>query len=113
MTSPEEPPDPQPAIANLPLWKSFSVGLFGSIFFAVVIAILLNYSRAAIGLDLSESTTTIIGWVIFLPFYLVVMVSLWKCAYNTSRPFLGYLARGYTVVSTLFLVAIFVTIMLE
>lgn len=113
MTSPEESPDPQPTIAKLPLWKSFSVGLFGSILFAVVIAILLNYSRAAFRLDFSESTTTIIGWVIFLPFYLMVMVSLWKNAYNTSRPFLGHLARGYAVVSTLFLVAIFVAILLE
>ena len=113
MISPEESPTPRPTIANLPLWKSFSVGLFGSIFFGGVLAILLNYSRAAIGLDLSESTTAIIGWVIFLPFYLVVMVSLWKCAYNTSRPFLGHLARGYAVVSTLFLVSIFVTILLD
>ena len=76
MTSPEESPDPQPTIANLPLWKSFSVGLFGNIFLAVIIAILLNYSRAAFKLDFSESTTTIIGWAIFLPFYLVVMVAL-------------------------------------
>ena len=113
MTSPEESTEPQPAIANLPLWKSFCIGLFGSILFAIVLAIGLNYSRAAFRLDFSESTTTIIGWGFFLPFYLLVMASLWKCAYNTSRPFLGHLARGYTVVSTLFLVSIFVTILLD
>lgn len=113
MTSPEGSPEPQPTIANLPLWKSFCVGFFGSIFFGIVLAILLNYSRAANRLDLSESTTAIIGWVIFLPFYLLVMSSLWKCAYNTSKPILGHLARGYAVVSTLFLASIFITILLE
>ena len=74
---------------------------------------MLNYSRAANWLDLSENTTTIIGWVIFLPFYVMVMVSLWKCAYNTDRPFLGHLARVYAVASTLFLAAIFIIILLE
>lgn len=109
MTSPDE----APVVANLPLWKSFVTGLFGSIFFAGILGLLLNYSRGALSLDLSENAIAIIGWVIFLPFYFVVMISLWKCAYNTSLVFLGHLARIYAVLTTLLLWIIFVTIILE
>ena len=113
MTSPEEKTDPQPTVANLPLWKSFCVGLFGSAFFGGVLAWVLNFTRGAAALDLSEHTTEIVGWAIFVPFYLFVMVSLWKCAYNTDRPILGHVARAYAVLTSLLFIAILITTISE
>lgn len=107
MTTSEE----TPIIADIPLWKSFVVGLFGSILFAVILGILLNYSRAARWLSFSDHTMAIIGWAFFMPFYLVVMVSLWNCAYNTKRVYMGHLARIYAVLTTLLLSAICITIL--
>lgn len=98
-----------PVIANLPLWKSFVIGLFGSIGLAILLKLVLNYSRAAYALNLSEYTTVIIGWVFFLPFYLLLMVSLWKCAYNTNYRFLGHLARLYAILTAGLLGAICIT----
>lgn len=102
-------PNENPAIADLPLWKSFVVGLFGSMFFAFILRIMLDYSRGAAWLNFSEYTTTIVWWVFFMPFYLVVMASLWKCAYNTNIKFLGHLARIYAVLSTGLIGAICIT----
>lgn len=92
-------PNENLVIANLPLWKFFAIGLFGSVFFAIISNIALNYTRAAYNLNFSEYTTVIIGWVLFLPFYLLVMVPLWKCAYNTNYGFLGHLDRLYAVLT--------------
>lgn len=98
-----------PVIANLPLWKSFVIGLLGSAFFAFILKLALNYTRGAYALNFSEYTTTIIGWVIFMPFYLLVMTSLWKCAYNTNHKFLGHLARLYAILTIGLLGAICIT----
>ena len=69
-------PNENPVIANLPLWKSFTIGLFGSVFLAFILNKALNYTRASYALNFSEYTTINIGWVTFLPFYLLVMASL-------------------------------------
>lgn len=100
-----------PVIANLPLWKSFAIGLFGSIFFAFILKLALNYSRGARALNLSEYTTVVIGWACFMPFYLLLMLSLWKCAYNTNYRFMGHLARLYAILTTGLLGAICITML--
>ena len=113
MTSPDKTPQPEPVIANLPLWKSFWIGLLGAALFGFVITILLGYSRGAARLNMSDNTTEIVGWAVFLPFYIMLMISLWKCAYNTSLPLWGHLARAYAVLTSLLFTAILIAVILE
>ncbi len=104
---------PAPTFAELPLWKSFWVGQLGAAFFGFVVALLLDFSRGAAALNMSDSMSEIVGWAIFVPFYILLMVSLWKCAYNTKHAFWGHLARVYAVLSTLFFVAILITVIMD
>ena len=113
MTSPKKPTKSEPIIAELPLWKSFWFGLFGAAFFGFVIAFLLDFSRGAAALNMSVNVAEIVGWAIFTPFYLLLMISLWKCAYNTSYIFWGHLARAYAVLTSLFFIAILVTVIID
>ena len=113
MTPPNEPSESEPVIAELPLWKSFWVGQLGAAFFGFVIAFLLDFSRGAAALNMSANVSEIVGWTIFTPFYLVLMISLWKCAYNTNHTFLGHLARAYAVFTSLFFFAILVTVITD
>jgi hypothetical protein len=110
MTSSDKPTGSEPIIAVLPLWKSFWVGLFGAAFFGFVITLLLDFSRGAAALNMSDNTSEIVGWAIFVPFYLLIMVSLWTCAYNTKNALWGHLARAYAVLTSLFFIAILITV---
>ncbi|NIZ61998.1 hypothetical protein DL239_13535 [Sedimentitalea sp. CY04] len=110
MSNPNRPTGSEPVIADLPLWKSFWIGQLGSIFFGFIIALLLDFSRAAALLDLSANVSEIIGWAIFVPFYLVVMASLWKCAYNTKTALWGHLARIYAFLTSLLFISILITV---
>ncbi len=88
-------------VAVLPLWKSFLIGLGGSLLMGLVLAIALPW-LVVYRLDWNLSVAVITGWVFFIPFYALVMLSLWKNAYNTRLPVLGHLARVYAVVTLLF-----------
>lgn len=109
MASSEKPTEPESTFAVLPLWKSFWVGLLGAALLGAVIPFLLNYSRGALALNMSDNVTEIVGWMLFVPFYLLLMVSLWKCAYNTSNALWGHLARTYAILTSLLFIAIFIT----
>ena len=113
MTPPNESTKSEPIIVELLLWKSFWFGLFGAALFGFVIAFLLDFSRGAAALNMSANVSEIVGWTIFVPFYLLLMISLWKCAYNTSRIFWGHLARAYAVLTSLFFIAILVTVIVD
>lgn len=113
MTPPNKPSESEPIIAVLPLWKSFWFGLFGAALFGFVIAFLLDFSRGAAALNMSANVSEIVGWAIFTPFYLILMISLWKCAYNTNHTFLGHLARAYAVLTSLFFIAILITVVID
>lgn len=103
----------EPIIAELPLWKSFWVGLFGAAFYGFVIALLLDFSRGAAALNMSANVSEIVGWAVFVPVYLLLMLSLWKCAYNTNHTFLGHLARTYAVLTSFLFIAILVTVIID
>jgi len=105
--------DSEPIIAELPLWKSFWFGLFGAAFFGFVIAFLLDFSRGAAALNMSDNVSEIVGWAIFVPVYILIMLSLWKCAYNTSNVIWGHLARVYAVLTPLLFVAILITSIID
>lgn len=113
MTPPDNPTGSEPIIADLPLWKSFWFGLFGAAFFGFVVAFLLDFSRGAAALNMSTNVTEIVGWAIFTPVYLLLMLSLWKCAYNTNHTFLGHLARVYAVLTSVFFLAILITVIFD
>ena len=113
MSPSNDPTGSEPVIAVLPLWKSFWVGQFGAVFFGFIIALLLDFSRAAALLDMSANVSEIVGWAIFVPFYLLLMGSLWKCAYNTKTALWGHLARVYAVLTSLLFIAILVTAIVE
>ena len=113
MTTSNKSTQSEPVIAVLPLWKSFWVGLLGAAFFGFVITLLLDFSRGAAALNMSVNTSEIVGWAIFVPFYLLIMISLWKCAYNTSNALWGHLARVYSVLTSLFFIAILVTVIID
>ena len=103
----------EPVIAELPLWKSFWVGQLGAVFFGFIIALLLDFSRAAAILDLSANVSEIIGWAIFAPFYLLIAASLWKCAYNTKTALWGHLARVYAILTSLLVITILISVIVE
>jgi len=103
----------EPIIAELPLWKSFWFGLLGAAFFGFVLAFLLDFSRGAAALNMSDNVTEIVGWVIFVPFYMMLMLSLWKCAYNTKNAIWGHLARVYAVLTSLLFIAILITVIFD
>lgn len=113
MTSPNHSNESEPVIADLPLWKSFWVGLLGAAFFGFVIAISLDFSRGASALNMSDNVSEIVGWAIFVPVYLLIMFSLWKCAYNTKNAIWGHLARVYAVLTSLLFVAILITVIID
>ena len=113
MTSPNKSKESEPIIAELPLWKSFWVGLLGAAFFGFVIAFLMDFSRGAAALNMNENVSEIVGWAIFVPVYLLIMFSLWKCAYNTSHTILGHLARVYAVLTSLLFIAILITAIVD
>ena len=103
----------EPIIAELPLWKSFWIGQLGAIFFGFIIALLLDFSRAAAILDISANVSEIVGWAIFVPFYLLIMASLWKCAYNTKTTLWGHLVRVYAILTSLLFLAILIMVIVE
>lgn len=105
----EKSTESEPTFADLPLWKSFWIGLLGAALLGAIIPFLLTYSRGALALNMSDHVTEIVGWVLFVPFYLLLMVSLWKCAYNTSNALWGHLARAYAILTSLLFIAIFIT----
>jgi len=87
------------------LWKSFLVGQGGSILFGILLTILIPI-LVVDTLGMSFMAAAVVGWVIFLLFYLMIVISLWKCAYNVDQAIWGHLARVYAVASFLFLVAV-------
>ena len=113
MAPPDNATTSEPIIAVLPLWKSFWVGLLGAAFFGFVITFLLDFSRGAAALNMSDYVSEIVGWAIFVPVYLLIMLSLWKCAYNTKNAIWGHLARVYAVSTSLLFVAILITAIID
>ena len=113
MAPSNNPTESEPIIADLPLWKSFWVGLLGAVFFGFVIVLLLDFSRGAAALNMSDNVSEIVGWAIFVPVYLLIMFSLWKCAYNTPNAIWGHLARAYAVVTSMLFIGILITVIFD
>ena len=113
MAPPNKSSGSEPSIAALPLWKSFWVGQFGAFVFGIVIAVLLDFSRGAAVLNMSDNVSEIVGWAIFVPFYMLLMMSLWTCAYNTKNAIWGHLARTYAVLTSLLFLAILIGVIYD
>lgn len=113
MTSSDNSTESEPIIADLPLWKSFWIGQLGAVLCGALIMYLLGFSRRVAALNMSENVSEIVGWAIFAPLYVLFMLSLWKCAYNTNNAIWGHLARAYAVLTSLFFIAILIIVIFD
>lgn len=72
------------------LWKAFWIPIFFSI-----ILIFLSTVQIINGMDRNLVHATV--HTVFLPFYIWFYVSVWRCAFNVKKRFLGYVARVVVV----------------
>jgi hypothetical protein len=102
----------EPVIAELSLAKAFAVAVGGSIIFGIVVALFIPLLVVGV-LGMSETAGEITGWVIYFPFYLLLMAAVWTNAYNTSKPILGHLARAFAALTTLLCGAIMIGVIVD
>ncbi|MEP0764683.1 MAG: hypothetical protein HRF48_18295 [Chloroflexota bacterium] len=74
-----------------PLWKVFWV--YGVLTSAVVTALFMLLVRLeGDGFGLHQ-----LLMLLFVPYTVWILVSVWRCAFNTENAYYGYLARAMTV----------------